>query len=178
MPHFETISRLSTFDSTTRELIHGFKYGRRWPLAKWIGKKLLEQKRIADAVANIEVVVPVPLHWVKRLSRGFNQSELLAREIAGRTGAKVASAVRRITATPSQTAFHSRQARQRNLDNAFRLVRPDLLEGRRVLIVDDVMTSGATLQAVARTIQGGCQPAELRGLVIASANPLTTDLAP
>jgi ComF family protein len=123
------------------------------------------------------VIVPVPLHWTKRLNRGFNQAELLARQLARLEGRRLALAVRRIESTTSQTAFHSRQARRRNLIGAFRLTRPDLLDGRKVLLVDDVMTSGATLQAVARVIRRGCRPAEMRAVVLASANPLETDLA-
>jgi ComF family protein len=174
---FRTIARLTTFESITRDLVHGLKYGRRWSLVSWLASELVKQPRVMECVRSSDIVVPVPLHWMKRLSRGFNQAELLAHELARIGHLRVANAVRRVEMTTSQTAFHSRMARRRNLRKAFVLTRPDLLDGKRVLVVDDVMTSGATLQAVARTIRHGCKPAEMRAVVLASANPLQTDLA-
>lgn len=174
---YRAIARLGTFESITRDLIHSVKYGRRWSVVAWLAEELAKQSRVRECLAASEVVVPVPLHWSKRLSRGFNQAELLARELARIGNLKVALAVRRVEMTRSQTAFHSRLARRKNMRRAFRVIRPDLLDGRKVLIVDDVMTSGATLQALARAIKVGCRPAEFRAVVVASANPLHTDLA-
>lgn len=177
LPPFRAIARLTTFESITRDLVHGLKYGRRWSTIPWLAKELIKQPRVMECLQASEVIVPVPLHWTKRLSRGFNQSELLAHELARIHPLRVVIGVRRVKATPSQTGFHSRAARRENMRQAFRVIRPDLLEGRKVLIIDDVMTSGATLQAVARAIRRGCRPLEMRAVVLASANPLETDLA-
>ena len=177
LPPYRAIARLTTFESITRDLIHGLKYGRRWSLVPWLVSELIKQPRLRECLAASQVIVPVPLHWTKRIGRGFNQAELLARELAKAADLKVALAVRRVEMTSSQTIFHSRVARRRNLRKAFRLTRPDLIEGKKVLIVDDVMTSGATLQALARAIRRDGRPAELRAIVLASANPLQTDLA-
>lgn len=174
---YRAIARLTTFESITREIIHGIKYGRRWSIVPWIARELVKQPNVRECLAASEVIIPVPLHWTKRLSRGFNQAELLADELARAGNLKVANAVRRIEMTRSQVAFHSRAARQKNIRRAFRLTRPDLLHGKNVLIVDDVMTTGATLQAIARIIKTGCRPASFRAIVVASANPLQTDLA-
>ena len=72
--------------------------------------------------------------------------------------------------------FQSRSRRRGNLLNAFRLAHPDLLHKRHVVLIDDVMTSGATLQAVARAIRQGAKPASLSAIVLATANPLKSDL--
>ena len=177
LPPFKAIARLTTFESITRDLIHSIKYGHRWSIVPWIAGELVRQQRVRECLAASDVIVPVPLHWTRRFGRGFNQAELLANELASLADLKVACAVRRIQMTRSQTAFHSRAARRHNIRNAFRLSQPERLEGRRVLIVDDVMTSGATLQAMARAIKLGCKPKELRAVVIATANPLKTGLA-
>lgn len=175
---YAAIARLTTFESITREIIHGIKYGRRWSNIPWLTGELAKQPNVRACLAASDAIVPVPLHWTKRLSRGFNQAELLADALASIASLKVARAVRRVQMTRSQTLFDSRKARQENIHSAFRLTRPDLLDGRNVLIVDDVMTTGATLQAMTRAIKDGrCRPKSFRAVVVASANPLETDLA-
>ena len=173
---FANIARLSTFESTTRDLVHAIKYGRRWATLDTVAEMLAEQPRVRDILANADVLVPVPLHWMRRFGRGFNQAELLARALARPHRLPVVASLRRVKATTSQTAFHSRQARRKNLKHAFRLVDGEKLDGRRIVIVDDVMTSGATLQTVARTIRRGSRPASISAIVIATANPLKSDL--
>ena len=173
---FAAIARLSTFESTTRDLIHSIKYGRRWATLDVITALLHEQPRVAEILKASDVVVPVPMHWLKRFNRGFNQSELLAKALAKRHRLPVIRAVRKLRQTTSQTAFHSRAARRKNLRHAFAVTAPRSLEGRHVVLVDDVMTSGATLQTIARAIRRECRPASISAVVIATANPLKSDL--
>jgi ComF family protein len=173
---FAAIGRLSTFESTTRDLVHSIKYGRRWATLDVVAELLRDQPRVREILESADVVVPVPLHWLRRFHRGFNQSELLALALAKPHRLPVVRAVGKVRRTTSQTAFHSRASRRRNLRHAFALLDGRLLEGRHVVIVDDVMTSGATLQNVARTIRRGCRPASLSAIVIATANPLKSDL--
>ena len=89
----------------------------------------------------------------------------------------VAKAVRRVRRTPSQTTQPSRAARRRNLVGAFQVAQPQLIAGKRVVLIDDVMTSGATLQSMARMMIQRAKPASLSAIVIATANPLHTDLS-
>jgi ComF family protein len=127
-----------------RELIHLYKYGRIKPLVKPLGR-LLAQAMPLDQT--FELVVPVPLHWRRRWSRGFNQSELLARSISRRTGIPLGKSLRRRRATDVQAGL-SKTGRRQNVSGAF-FARAGALRNQRILLVDDVMTTGATATACA-----------------------------
>ena len=102
-----------------------------------------------------DLVTAVPLHWRRRWQRGFNQAELLAREIARRCGVPFVHTLRRLQATRAQAGL-SNTARRRNVAAAFvcrRAASKGLLSGRRVLLIDDVMTTGSTAAACARTLK-------------------------
>jgi ComF family protein len=107
---------------------------------------------------SFDAVVPVPLHWRKQWDRGFNQSELLARHIARRRGIPVLDALRRKRATAVQAELAS-AGRKRNVAGAF-LLRAGAktqaaLAGRTLLLIDDVMTTGATASACASVLKRG-----------------------
>src|SRR5580700_8931219 len=140
------------YDDVARTLVHALKYQDRTDLApamgRWMaraGRELLEQ---ADAL------VPVPLHWRRGWSRRYNQSGALARVIGRQTGVKVAAeALRRIRPTEQQIGL-SRPQRASNVQGAFKVApeRQHLISGRRVVLIDDVLTSGATVDACARAL--------------------------
>jgi ComF family protein len=128
------------------------------------------------------LIVPVPLHPSRRRERGFNQSELLAaglvRALGGRNGGlapQVAKGcLRRKRATPPQVGL-SVAARRENLRGAFEVVTPDEVRGRWIVLVDDVMTTGATLSACARALKHA-GAAQVMGLTLARATPQFPDL--
>ena len=99
-----------------------------------------------------DVIVPVPLHWRRRWRRGFNQAELLAREVAGRRGIPLVEALQRRKATVSQAGLTS-AGRRRNIAAAFQPHAGVDLTGKRILLIDDVMTTGATASACARELK-------------------------
>lgn len=128
-----------------RQLIHLFKYGRMKPLSKPLSVYLaaaLPRDQQFDAA------IPVPLHWRRAWSRGFNQSGLLARGMARRAGIPMINALVRTRATETQAGL-THSGRRRNVSNAFRLKRRHSVQGLRILLVDDVMTTGSTGSACA-----------------------------
>ncbi len=140
------------YDDTAKTLVHGLKYQDRTDLAPVMGRWMARagQELLADA----DVLVPVPLHWRRSWSRRFNQSGLLAKTIEKQSGVPViGDALRRIKRTQQQIGL-TRAERAQNVQGAFK-VPPEkraAIEGRHVLLVDDVLTSGATLDACARAL--------------------------
>jgi ComF family protein len=101
----------------------------------------------------LDVIVPTPLHWWRRWRRGFNQSELLAREVSRRTGAPMRAALVRARATSTQAGL-SNSARRRNVAGAFRARGASKAwAGQNVLLIDDVMTTGSTAAACATALK-------------------------
>ena len=98
------------------------------------------------------MVVPVPLHWRRRYQRGFNQADLLARLVARQRRIPSSIVLRRTRATLSQAGL-SHAGRRRNMSGAFACRRPGLVKGRRVLLIDDVMTTGSTAAACALALK-------------------------
>ena len=146
---FDVAYSFGAYEDTLRKLIHLFKYSRIRTLAGPLGEL------IASAVPrdqSFDAVVPVPLYWRRRLERGFNQSELLARAVARRYGVRVTNAVRRGRATSTQAGL-SNAKRRANVAGAFTVKRPRAVAGLRVLLVDDVMTTGATAAECARALR-------------------------
>jgi ComF family protein len=132
------------------QLVLGYKSGGRTQLGRPLAR-LLSDHLAADATPGVDCVIPVPLHEQRLAQRGFNQAEQLARVLCRSRGLRLdARAVRRIVATPSQQGL-SRRARKANLRGAFAVGRD--LSGLRVLLIDDVMTTGTTLNALAREVR-------------------------
>jgi ComF family protein len=104
----------------------------------------------------IESIIPTPLHPERVVERGFNQAEVIARELASLTGLRVNStAVSRVKKTERHRAGMGARERARSLENAFRVRAPRLVEGRAALLVDDVMTTGSTAGEIARALLDG-----------------------
>lgn len=132
-----------------RRMIHAFKYRGAWRTARVMGEWYGRCLKGSGLYDDVEAVVPLPLHPFKRCRRGYNQSEYLAEGIAAQLGVPVDRAsVGRRRNTPSQ-ALKSRRERAGNVEGAFVVRHPERLEGRHVLLVDDVMTTGSTLLACA-----------------------------
>jgi ComF family protein len=140
------------YDDIARKLVHAFKYGDRLDLAPTMGRWMTNAGR--TLLAEADAIVPVPLHWRRQWARRFNQSALLAEVIAKAGGGAVAhAALRRVKATPQQVGL-SQAERAQNVQGAFRVppAAKGAIAGRRLLLVDDVLTSGATVDACSRAL--------------------------
>lgn len=127
------------------------KYGLDQPMGRALAECMGEHLPVAGE--HYDLVVPVPLHPKRLRWRGFNQAALLAAEVAKRLGCKLdTTSLVRIVATPPQTA-HDLETRRRNVRHAFAVRRPDRIANQRMLLVDDVMTTGATANECARTLR-------------------------
>jgi ComF family protein len=167
---FERIVRLGIFQDPLRHLIHQIKYHGQWSLAEFLADRLVGQEPVKALLSQTDVLVPVPLYPWRQISRGYNQSEIVARRIGKVCGVKFSRALVRLQNTETQTHIHSKEQRYENLREAFGLLRARPVRGKHVVLVDDVMTTGATLNWAARTI-AEAQPASISALVIAIADP-------
>jgi ComF family protein len=135
-----------------RTLIHQFKYKKHMCLAAPLGSlltNLLYQKNICE----IDLVVPVPLHWRKKQERGFNQSELMAKKICKKLSIPISiNNLHRVKNTLSQTQL-SRIQRHKNVKGAFKVKNPEKFYQKNILLVDDVLTTGMTASECAKSLE-------------------------
>ena len=172
---YERVVALGIFNDPLKHLVHRVKYHRQWPLAEVLADRLLAQERAKGLLTETDVLVPVPLHPIRHIARGYNQAELIARRLAWHCDVPVAWPVVRVRHTETQTHIRSRAKRVQNLRDAFGLVDPRKVAGKHVVVVDDVTTTGATLRAFARALQPA-RPASISALVLAIADPRGKDI--
>lgn len=154
-----------TYQWPWTECIAGFKFKNDTGLAATLAEMLLRTPAVAAALAHADAVVPLPLSAQRLAERGYNQALLLARRLApGRVRADVLVRTRHTLPQHAQT----REQRLKSLIGAFRVDAPRAvdLRGRRVVLLDDVMTTGATLRAAAGALRGA-GPSHITALVIA-----------
>ena len=140
------------YDDVARTLVHALKYQDRTDLAPAMGRWMARAGH--ELLDEADALVPVPLHWRRAWGRRYNQSGALARIIERQTGVTVASdALRRIRPTQQQIGL-SKPQRASNVQGAFKVstLRQSQIAGRRVVLIDDVLTSGATVDACARAL--------------------------
>ena len=152
-PALELIRSVAWFVGPVPALVHRFKYQGLHRLSAFFAELMESFSAGREVVEPSEVLVPVPLHRWRQLRRGYNQSEKLGEVLAGLTGKELASeALARVRRTRSQTRL-THEERKLNVAGAFRVKNPALIQDRIVLLVDDVMTTGATLGACALTLK-------------------------
>lgn len=167
------VRSLGRFDDYYEELIHRFKYGKKIPLGKRLAQRLGEtingDPNFLESdlkTQNSCFLIPVPLHKSRYRERGFNQSEIIAEEISNVTGLSVLkNALKRQKNTKDQTNLSPEQ-REENVRGAFVVTQPEMINGKKIILVDDVITTGATLSECARMLkQAGAE--RILGMTIA-----------
>jgi ComF family protein len=151
--HFECAVAAYRSRGLVRKLVHEFKYSKqrhlRYPVADWLGETLHDPRLRGR---HFDVLVPVPLHPARERERGFNQAMLLAELLAASTTVPLRAVLERTRYTTTQTAY-DRAERMENLHGAFRLRKNKDVRDLRVLLIDDVLTTGSTLSECARVLR-------------------------
>lgn len=151
-PAYDRARAAVRYDEIARALVLAFKFGDRMDLAPMMGRWMARAGR--ELLPEADALVPVPLHWRRLWARRFNQAASLSRAIAETSGVPVLfETLRRVRATPQQIGL-SRTDRASNVQGAFRVPndRKADIKGRRVILIDDVLTSGATVDTCARAL--------------------------
>ena len=154
---------LGQYEGTLREIIHALKYSRRRSLAAPLAKHM--RQRAKNLLEDVDYVIPVPLHWRREYQRGFNQ----ARDIARHLGPPVVEVLRRRRSTRAQVELAA-DRRRANVAGAFAIrqswLRRTNIRGKKVILIDDVSTTGATLESCACVLQD-CGVSEVYALTAA-----------
>ena len=149
--HFDRVARSGMYSQSLRQMILAFKNGRTEldSVLSLLANSAIQGSGFFD---EIELFVPVPLHWSRRLRRGYNQSQIVARKLS-HPMARINTDLVRIRRTKAQPAMPSAAARARNVAGAFAVRHRHNFAGRRICLVDDIKTTGATLNECAETLK-------------------------
>jgi ComF family protein len=164
--NFDAIARAGVYAGSLKEMILGFKRGRTEldSVLGFLGNSAFEG---GGFCSEVEVLVPVPLHWSRRLARGYNQSLILAKRLRHKR-AGISTDLVRVRRTKFQPTMASPAARARNVAGAFAVRKGHNFAGRAVCLVDDIKTTGATLNECAKTLKEA-GASKVFGLVLAAA---------
>lgn len=133
-------------------LIHDFKYKEDIIIGKYLTKILCNELKDKEWIKEIDYIIPLPLHWLRTLKRGYNQSEIIAKTVSKYFSIEMkTNCVKRIKNNKSQTSM-SKTERWTNVENIFKIKNSNLLEGKHVLLVDDLVTTGASINSCIKTL--------------------------
>jgi len=164
--YFDGIIRCGVYTHGLAELVLGLKKDRT-ELADVLGPLARAAFEGSPWQERVDLLVPVPLHWTRRLARGYNQAYLIAKPLQ-RSHTTICRALKRVRRTPYQPTVGSSRARHSNVLDAFAIRQESRVKGRRICLVDDIKTSGATLDECAKVLkQAGAN--EVYALVLAVA---------
>jgi ComF family protein len=150
---FDFARAYATFEDPLKEIIHHFKYQSRRSLAHPLALRLAAVYRENASAFDVNLVIAIPLHRSREAERGFNQATELARHFCRETSLPLLERVlQRIRATQIQAGL-SRRERRINLKGAFQVTQPEKLSGKKILVIDDVFTTGATLNECAKILK-------------------------
>ena len=156
-------------EGIVQELMHKLKYRGKFFIGEFLGR--MAGRKLNDSLfSKVDIIIPVPLHKLKRHRRGYNQCEAFAKGLSETSKVPYNfDLLIKVKNTSSQTA-KSRIERIKNVESSFQLTDVDSLKGKHVLLVDDVITTGATLESCALTLLKACPDLRISMLTIAIAN--------
>jgi ComF family protein len=138
-------------DKELQKIIHAMKYENNFRIGETLGR-LLGDKLLNETGMNIDLIIPVPLHHLKKSERGYNQSFYIAKGVNRKLNLEMDTrSVRRIKYTETQTSMHIRE-REKNISGAFKVKNSKNISGKNVLIIDDVITSGSTVSECGKVL--------------------------
>ena len=151
--YFDKACSVFQFNSTVQNLIHNMKYNEMTKISEYLGKYTKEYLNTFHPFSKIDIITPIPLHKVKKRSRGFNQSEFLTRVISEQMNwTHIPNLILRKKFTETQTKLSKKQ-REENVSNAFKLNPKFNIENKDILIIDDVFTTGATINSACKLLK-------------------------
>lgn len=154
----------------TRNVIHSIKYCNKPEIGVYLGQMMAEDIKSSNFFDGIDLIIPVPLHWKRKMTRSYNQSYYIAKGISKATGISTdTSIVKRVVNNKSQTHL-SPLKRCENVKGIFKLMKPELITGKHILLVDDVITMGATTTECAKEMMKA-QSIKLSVISLAYAGP-------
>jgi ComF family protein len=154
MPPYSGARSFGYYTAELRQLIQGLKFQNRRNLVKLLAPLLAEAFYDSWRREDFDLIVPVPLHLKRKRERGYNQSELLARSLARRISIPCGRGLTRVRSTLPQIGLTDSQRRE-NVRKAFCCTNPQQISGRRILLIDDVMTTGATVASASGALLAG-----------------------
>jgi len=168
--------RLGAYEPPLGLWVRRMKFGGMWRWGEWFGDRLAEAV-IPGPPKTPNVVIPVPLHWTRRVRRGFDQAAMIAERLARARGWPVAPLLRRTRRTQPQSLIRSKAGRSENVRGAFEM-QPVDLAGWTVWLVDDVKTSGATMSQCARLVRhAGAERVEVAVAAVAGPRARPSGIA-
>lgn len=153
-PSFKAARTSIIYNDTARQLIHLMKYSMSPRIAVYLARYLAEAfGDFKEAHNKCDIIIPVPLYWLRQLRRGYNQSEILARELSRRIRIPCLNNVLKRRRSTTHQARLGRTERLKNVKDVFEVINPDKVKGKKILLVDDVMTTGATFNGCAAALK-------------------------
>jgi len=150
-PHFDSIKAMMRFSDSTKKIIYNLKFHDQFSLSKPLANMMVS--RFYDEIKNIDLIIPVPMNKLKRIYRKYNQAQLLANAISNVLEKNTRSDILvKTKGTKSQTSLNKAK-RALNLKNSMKVQNQNLVQGKKILLVDDVVTTGITVNLCARLLK-------------------------